>query len=94
MVDRQPTLPWEKVSGTDWVVACGQLLDAVQTGFLRHADQPDLNAQLSVAGRRDFDDGTWRISRKDSTHPIPAAVALARVVHLTTQPGGVGITVI
>ena len=94
VVDRQPTLPWEKVTGADWVVACGQLLDAVQSGSLRHADQPDLNAQLSVAGRRDFGDGTWRISRKDSTHPIPAVVALARAVHLAAQPGGIGITVL
>ena len=94
VVDRQPTLPWVKVTGADWVVACGQLLDAVQGGTLAHADQPDLNAQMAVAGRRDFGDGTWRISRKDSTHPIPAVVALARVVHLAAQPGGVGITVL
>lgn len=94
VVDRKPDLPWEQVTGADWVVACGQLLDAVQGATLVHADQHDLNAQLSVAGRRDFGDGTWRISRKDSTHPIPAVVAMARVVHLTAQPGGVGITVL
>ena len=93
-VDRQPGLPWEQVTGSDWVVACGQLLDAVQGKTLVHADQPDLNAQMALAGRRDFGDGTWRISRKDSTHPIPAVVALARVVHLAAQPGGVGITVL
>jgi len=94
LVDRNPGLPWEKVTGTDWVISCSQLLDAVQTGYLVHADQPDLNAQLSVAGRRDYGDGTWRISRKDSTHPIPAVVALARAVHLSTMAGGVGITVL
>ena len=94
LVDRQPGLPWEKVTGTDWVISCSQLLDAVQTGTLVHADQPDLNAQLSVAGRRDYGDGSWRISRKDSTHPIPAVVALARAVHLSTMAGGVNITVL
>ena len=94
VVDREPALPWEKVTGADWVVACGQLLDAVQGESLVHADQPDLNAQMALAGRRDFGDGTWRISRKDSTHPIPAVVALARCVHLAAQPGGVGITIL
>jgi hypothetical protein len=94
LVDRQPGLPWEKVTGTDWVISCSQLLDAVQTGTLVHADQPDLNAQLSVAGRRDYGDGTWRISRKDSSHPIPAVVAMARAVHLSTMAGGVAITVL
>ena len=92
--DRQPGLPWEPVTGADWVVACGQLLDAVKGKTLTHADQPDLNAQLSLAGRRDFGDGTWRISRKDSTAPIPGVVAMARAVHLAAQPGGVGITVL
>jgi len=94
LVDRHPSLPWEKVTGTDWVIACSQLLDAVQTSYLVHADQPDLNAQMSVAGRRDYGDGSWRISRKDSTHPIPAVVALARAVHLSTMAGGVNITVL
>jgi phage terminase large subunit-like protein len=94
LVDRKPGLPWEKVTGTDWVIACSQLLDAVQTGYLAHANQPDLNSQLAVAGRRDSGDGSWRISRKDSTHPIPAVVALARAVHLSTQAGGVAITVL
>lgn len=94
LVDRKPGLPWEKVTGTDWVIACSQLLDAVQTGYLAHANQAELNSQLAVAGRRDFGDGSWRISRKDSTHPIPAVVALARAVHLSTQAGGVAITVL
>jgi hypothetical protein len=94
LVDRQPGLPWEKVTGVDWVISCSQLLDAVQTQHLVHSDQPDLNAQLSVAGRRDYGDGSWRISRKDSSHPIPAVVALARAVHLSTMAGGVGITVL
>lgn len=94
VVDREPTLPWEQITGSDWVVACGQLLDAVQGRTLTHHDQPDLNSQMAVAGRRDFGDGTWRISRKDSTHPIPAVVALARAVHLAAQPGGVGILVL
>jgi hypothetical protein len=94
IVDRQPGLPWEKVTGTDFAVASSQLLDAVQTGHLLHTDQPDLNAQMAIAGRRDYGDGSWRISRKDSTHPIPAVTALARAVHVAASAGGVGITVL
>ena len=94
LVDRLPGLPWEPVTGSDWVVACGQTLDAVVGGALVHGDQPSFNAQVAVAGRRDHGDGTWRMSRKDSNTPIPAAVALARVVHLTAKSAGVGITVL
>lgn len=94
IVDRLPGLPWAKVTGSDWVVACGQTLDAVVGRVLVHADQPELNAQVAAAGRRDTGEGLWRMSRKDSETPIPAAVALARAVHLSARQGGVGITVL
>jgi len=94
LVDRLPGLPWERVAGAEWVVACGQTLDAVTSGALVHADQPDLNVQVAAAGRRDHGDGTWRMSRKDSETPIPAAVALARLVHLAARAQGVSITVL
>ena len=82
--------PFERVTGADWVVACGQLLDAVATRALRHADQPELNRQVAAAGRRDIGDGSWRMSRLDSSVPIPAAIALARLAHVAVRPGAGG----
>ena len=91
VVDRKPGLPWEKVTGADWIVACGQLLDLAKQDGLAHGDQDGLNSQVAAAGRRDIGDGTWRMSRKDSAQPIPAAIALARLANVAIAGAGKGV---
>ena len=85
--------PYEKVTGADWIVACGQLLDLAKQGSLSHGDQAEFNAQIAAAGRRDVGDGTWRMSRKDSTQPIPAAIALARLANVAIAGAGKGVSI-
>ena len=80
--------PWLPVSGTKWVAACAELADVVRQSTLRHPDQPVLNEQVAAAGRRDVGDGTWRMSRIDSEVPIPAAIALARLVYAMLEDRG------
>ena len=91
VVDRLPGLPFESITGANWIVACGQLLDLAKQGAIGHGDQADLNTQVAAAGRRDVGDGTWRMSRKDSSQPIPAAIALARLAHIAIAGAGKGV---
>lgn len=93
VVDRVTGPTFEKVTGADWIVACGQLLDLAKQSAIAHADQADLNSQVAAAGRRDIGDGTWRMSRKDSSQPIPAAIALARLANIAIAGAGKGVSI-
>ena len=79
---------WLPVTGAKWVAASAELGDLVRQETLAHADQPVLNEQIAAAGRRDVGDGTWRMSRLDSGVPIPAAIALARLVYAMLEDQG------
>lgn len=54
--------------------ACGQLFDGVMEGWLRHTDQPQMNAALSVARKRPLGDA-WAWNRKNSASDITPLVA-------------------
>jgi len=87
--------PFERVSGAAYVVACSQLEDAVISGQLVHAGQPELDRALASAGRRTVNDGSWTISRlRSGRHPIAAVVALARGVNVAVRPGGASIVIL
>jgi len=80
-------IPFDRITGGAWLSACATLVDLVRSGTLAHADQDSLNRQVAAAGRRDVGDGTFRLSRMDSQIPIPAAIALARLVGAASTPG-------
>lgn len=69
-----------KIKSDEFVQACGQLVDAVMDGSLRHVDQPALNCAVAGAARRDVGDGNWKLSRSRSSVDISplCAVAIAR----------------
>lgn len=54
--------------------ACGQLFDGVMEGWLRHTDQPQVNAALSAARKRPLGDA-WAWNRKNSASDITPIVA-------------------
>lgn len=55
--------------------ACGALYDAVLEGAIRHTDQAELTAALTVAKQRPLGDA-WAWSRKDLTVDISPLIAL------------------
>lgn len=58
----------------DMAQACGWFFDGCQEGSLVHIDQPQLNAALDGARRRDLA-GAWGWSRKNATADITPLVA-------------------
>jgi hypothetical protein len=76
----------EKITGTRWYTACGQLWDTVASGGLAHPGDEDFTEDVLAAGRRDIGDGIWTMSRRDSARSIPAATALGRALHLAVSP--------
>ena len=76
----------EPVTGVDWYIASGQLWAAAVGGHVRYdPTDTELATQVRQAARTDVGDGSWRITRKNSGQPIPAATALARAVHLLAR---------
>ena len=61
--------------GRDMAIASGQFFDAVMGRDVRHPDQPQLNAPLSVARKRPLAGG-WAWNRKDATSDITPVVAV------------------
>ncbi len=55
--------------------ACASLYDGVMAGWLRHADQPQVNAALSAARKRPIGDAGWGWNRKHATSDITPLVA-------------------
>lgn len=78
-----------KVTGVDWYTACTQLWDAVQHLILWHGSDDVLTGDVLAAARKEVGDGAWSISRRHSQQSIPAAMALARAVHLAVTPAAV-----
>lgn len=70
-----------------YAAACAGLAHAVRMGEIVHAGSPVLEADLSRAVPKPFDDGGWTFSRlKASTGPICGAIALALAYALATNP--------
>lgn len=74
------------ITGSTFVAASLQLVDAVTNRTLWHTNDPDVEDQIRSAVRRPAADGGWRIGRAHSSRPIPAVMAIARVVHLGYRP--------
>lgn len=55
--------------------ACATFYDGVMEGWLRHTDQPQVNAALSVARKRTAGDAGWAWNRKNATSDITPLVA-------------------
>lgn len=64
-----------KPSARDAARACGALYDAAIQGQLRHRDQPELNAALAGAKRRELGDA-WAWARKNVAVDISPLVAV------------------
>jgi len=75
-----PDLEREKIhvtvtSARDMAQACGAVYDGAFGEWLHHIGQPQVNAALGAAGKRDIGDGGWGWSRKNSELDITALVA-------------------
>jgi len=77
-----------RVTTGEAVAAAAGFLAAVNTRNLAHVNQPELNAAVANAGRRDVGDGNWLWSRRKSTVDISplVAVTLARWAATATVP--------
>jgi len=75
-----------QVTRVGFVIASQVLLDAVSSGWLLHRHNPELDAQIRSAGRKDRDDGSWFISQAASPDPIPGVLALAFATELAYRP--------
>jgi hypothetical protein len=81
-----------KPSARDAAQACGALYDAAMQGRLRHLGQPELNAALAGAKRRELGD-MWAWARKNVTVDISPLVAVTLALwghsvrgHLVEEP--------
>lgn len=75
------------ISGRGWAVASSQIWELVTSRTILHGADETLDAEIEQAGRSDAGDGSWRITRKDSTGPIPGVLALTRAIALAGGPG-------
>lgn len=75
-----------KVKPVEFVQACGQIVDKVNVGLLRHIDQVVLNRAVAGAARRDVGDGAWKLSRTRSGVDISPFVAAA-LASASFEPG-------
>lgn len=76
----------ESIDGADYAQSCDEMLSAVNSGRLKHLDQPELNKQALAAVKLPFGDGGWIMGRKVSNAVIAATVATAMVAHYATRP--------
>lgn len=76
------------IGGVRFYRASQELYEAVGNRRLVHPRDPYLDSQVDAAARQDVADGSWRISRRNSSRSIVATVALAMAVHLATDPTG------
>jgi len=60
--------------GRDMAVACGWYYDGIYEGTVFHTDQPQVNASLAVATKRQLQ-GRWAWNRRDATSNISPVVA-------------------
>lgn len=72
---RAAGVPVREVTIRDHVQACGGLLNAITDGQIKHLAQPELDAAVAAADRRDVGDGGWLWSRRRSTVDICTLVS-------------------
>jgi hypothetical protein len=60
--------------GRDMAIACAGFFDAVMSATVRHTDQPQVNAALSVAGKRPVGSG-WAWNKKSADADITPTVS-------------------
>lgn len=68
-------IPVQQVSVREHAQACGAFVSGAEDRQLHHIGQPELDAAVSGAGRREVGDGGWLWSRKRSTVDISPLVA-------------------
>lgn len=73
------------IDGAVYGQACDEMLSAITSGRLVHANQPEFNKQVLSAVKLPFKDGGWYLGRKVSNATICAAVGLAMVCHFATR---------
>jgi len=73
------------IDGAVYGQACDEMLSAITSGRLRHADQDEFNRQVLSAVKLPFKDGGWYLGRKVSNATICAAVGLAMTCHFATR---------
>jgi hypothetical protein len=71
---RQHKIKVTTTAARDMAAACGTFYDGVMEGWLRHTDQPQVNAALSVARKRALQDA-WAWNRKNATSDITPLVS-------------------
>ena len=74
------------IDGALYGQACDEMLSAITSGRLIHANQQELNNQALSAVKLPFKDGGWYLGRKASNATICATVAMAMVSHFATRP--------
>lgn len=73
-LERRGRVKVARYGGRDYVAACAGLLAAAHAGLLKHRGNPDLDAAVEAAARRDLGDG-WAWSRRRSAASIAPLVA-------------------
>jgi phage terminase large subunit-like protein len=78
-------LPVKTTNSTELAQACGQLMDAVNGGDLRHRDQEVLNKALRNAEKRPLGDGAFAFGRNASDVDISPLVAATLALWASTH---------
>lgn len=78
-------IPTTPIDGLTYGQACDEMLSAISSGRLHHADQEEMNRQVLSAVKLPFKDGGWYLGRKVSNATICAAVGMAMVCHFATR---------
>jgi hypothetical protein len=73
------------IDGALYGQACDEMLSAITSNRLVHANQPEFSKQVLSAVKLPFKDGGWYLGRKVSNATICAAVGLAMVCHFATR---------
>jgi hypothetical protein len=73
------------IDGAVYGQACDEMLSAITSNRLVHANQPEFTKQVLSAVKLPFKDGGWYLGRKVSNATICAAVGLAMVCHFATR---------
>ena len=74
------------IDGAMYAQACDELLGAITSRRLRHANQPEFTSQVLSAARLRMGDTGWVIGRRASGSTVTACVAAALVTHFATRP--------
>ena len=79
-------IPIQDIDGNSYSQACDELLGAVTSKRLRHANQEEFTQGVNSAARLVIGDGGWVIGRRASGVNVTSAVAAALATHFATRP--------